>query len=195
MAKKKKNNRYNNQAKKKSIMQKMGKGLDTKGSVKNTVLETGKDLLIGVIGGGLVGAAMGRASLGVGAIITGAGHYADNKLAAIFGMGMMAANGFQKSKGVNGLEGMDGVKERLNAYKDNFAEKLFIDKLISKKVVSANGVGEVQFFTYPSSVSNDLAALDYIENKITESGLQQMQMTGGNYELDMAGIEADEIIL
>ena len=48
---KRKNNRYQKQAKKKGLMHNISAGLDTKGNVKNTLLETGKDLLVGVIGG------------------------------------------------------------------------------------------------------------------------------------------------
>ena len=176
-------------------MQHMSTGLDTKGNVKNTLLETGKDLLVGVIGGGLIGAAIGRPSLGVGALVTGIGHYANNKLATIFGIGMMASNGFQKSKGVNGLEGMDGVKERLQAYKETFSEKLFLDKLTSKKSQATNGMGNVQYFTYPDEMNGATPALDYIENQIAESGMQQMEVAGGDFEMDMAGMEADEIIM
>ena len=194
---KKNDNRYVQNAKKKTFMQHMSTGLDTKGNVKNTVLETGKDLLVGVIGGGLIGAAIGRASLGVGALVTGVGHYANNKLATIFGVGMMASNGFQKGKGVSGLDGLDGVKERLQAYKETFSEKLFLDKLTSKKGQATNGMGEVQYFTYPNEMNNDLAALDYIENQIAESGMQQMQMEGGDFDMEMAGMEmeAEEIIM
>ena len=192
---KRKNNRYAQRAKKKSFMQRMNTGLDTKGNVKNTMLETGKVLLVGVIGGGLIGAAMGRVSLGAGALVTGAGHYSGNKLATILGVGMMAANGFQRSKGVSGLEGLDGVKERLQAYKETFSEKLFIDKLIAKASKAANGIGDVQYFTYPNEMNGDLAALDYIENQITESGLQQMRETGENYSPEMAEMDTDEIIM
>jgi len=192
---KKKDNRYNKKAKKKNFMQHMSTGLDTKGNIKNTVLETGKDLLVGVIGGGLIGAAIGRPSLGIGALVTGVGHYANNKMATIFGVGMMASNGFQKGKGVSGLDGLDGVKERLQAYKETFSEKLFLDKLMSKKSETTNGMGAVQYFTYPNEMNNDLAALDYIEDQITESGMQQMQIAGGDFDIEMAGMEAEEIIM
>ena len=195
----KKNNSYEKQAKKKKFMQHISSGLDTKGNVKNTVLETGKDLLVGVIGGGLVGAAIGRASLGVGVLVAGAGHYANNKLATVFGIGMMASNGFQKGKSVAGLDGIDGVQERLQAYKETFSEKLFLDKIIAKKTEAVKGIGEVQYFTHPNEVNgNSLSALDYIENQITESGLQQMQKTsmeGTEYPSEIAGIYEEEIIM
>ena len=194
---KRKNNRYQKQAKKNGFMHKMSEGLDTKGNVKNTLLETGKDLLVGVIGGGLVGAAIGRASLGVGALVTGVGHYVNNKMATVFGVGMMAANGFQKSTGVGGLDGMDGIKDRLLAYKETFSEKLFLDKLIPKKSEAANGIGEVQYFNHSSEMNGDLAALDYIENQIAETGMQQMNGSG-EYEMgeyDASNLSGDDAIM
>lgn len=185
MAKKKKNS-YANKAKKKGFMQGMSTGLDTKGNVKNTLLETGKDLLIGVIGGGVAGAAIGRGSLAIGAVITGAGHYANNKAVALFGVGMMAANGFQKGSGVGSLEGIDGIKDRVLAYKETFTQKLFLDKLKSKKAATTEGFGNVQYFNYANEMNGDLAALDYIENQITEAGMQQMQLKG---DFDMGELE------
>src|SRR5438552_4644444 len=116
----KKKNRYQKQAKKKHFLAGMNEGLPTKGDAKNTMLETGKDVLIGVLGGGLIGAAIGKPSLIVGIVTTGAGHYTGNKLVQILGIGMMASNGFQKSSTtVSGLEGLDGVKERIQAYKES----------------------------------------------------------------------------
>ena len=191
---KRKNNRYKKQAKKKGFMQHISTGLDTKGNVKNTLLETGKDLLVGVIGGGVVGAAIGRASLGIGAAVTGVGHYANNKMATIFGIGMMASNGFQRGKAVSGLDGMEGVQERLQAYKETFSEKLFLDKLTPKKADTVKGIGEVQYFNHPDEMNGPLSALDYIENQITESGLQQMQGSGEDYPGDMMSGDAEIIM-
>lgn len=192
---KRKNNRYKKQAKKKGFMQHISTGLDTKGNVKNTLLETGKDLLVGVIGGGVIGAAIGRASLGIGAAVTGVGHYANNKMATIFGIGMMASNGFQRGKAVSGLDGMDGVQERLQAYKETFSEKFFLDKITAKKTDTVKGIGEVQYFTHPDEINGPLSALDYIENQLTESGLQQMQTSGNGYTGDMMSGEEQDIIM
>ncbi|HYD23027.1 MAG TPA: hypothetical protein VEB40_16200 [Flavipsychrobacter sp.] len=185
---KSKKNRYTKKAKKASILGNMQK-LPTKGDVKNTLLETGKDLLIGVIGGGLVGAAIGKPSLLIGLGLTGAGHFMDNRLATIFGIGIMASNGFQ-SKSVDGLDGVGGVKERITAYKDSFSEKLFIDKLL-KRNSGTSGFGNLQYFNYQNEaaltgdyeLSGDLAALDSIERQIEESGMRQLQMQG-TYEME-----------
>jgi hypothetical protein len=66
----KKKNRYQKQAKKKHFLSGMNEGLPTKGDAKNTMLETGKDILIGVLGGGLIGAAIGKPSMIVGIVTT-----------------------------------------------------------------------------------------------------------------------------
>src|SRR5215208_4303945 len=138
---KKRKKQYAKQAKRKSFMQGFGSELDTKGNVKNTVLETGKDILVCVLGGGLIGAAIGRPSLAVGIVTTGIGHYSGNKLTQLLGLGMMAANGFQKSTSVNGIEGLEGIKERMQAYKENFSEKLYLDKFKKKASTSTtNGI-------------------------------------------------------
>lgn len=188
MAKKK--NQYKSNARKKNFLKGMNEELPTKGNVKNTVLETGKDLLVAVLGGGLIGSAIGRPSLAIGLVTTGTGHYTQNRLLTLLGIGMMAANGFQKGKAVNGLEGLDGVKERLMAYKENFSEKLYLDKLIKQKSKGAatNGMGELQYFNYNNDLNGGLNALESIENQLIESGMQFQQMTGAG----LAEMEADD---
>jgi hypothetical protein len=183
----KKKNRYQKQAKKKNFLAGMNEGLPTKGNAKNTLLETGKDILIGVLGGGLIGAAIGRPSLLIGIVTTGAGHYTGNKLVQLLGVGMMASNGFQKGNTVSGLEGLNGVKERLKAYKETFSEKLYLDKILKKAATAAaaNGFGELQYFTYPdTSMNGSLEALNDIEDQIAESARQfQGQLKGDEYEV------------
>lgn len=192
MAKQK--NRYSKKAKKKHFLSGMNEGLPTKGNTKNTVLETGKDILIGVLGGGLIGAIIGKPSLAVGIVTTGAGHYAGNKLVQLLGIGIMAANGFQKGGAVSGLEGLDGVKERLTAYKESLGEKFYLDKILKKKAAASgtSGFGELQYFTYPdTSINGELAALDDIENQIAESAMQfQGQMHGDDdYQVGIIELE------
>lgn len=179
MAKKK--NQYQKKANKKKILSDIKKGLPTKGNIKNTALETGKYILVGVLGGGLAGAIIGKPSMVVGIVTTAAGHYTDNKLIQLFGVGLMAANGFQKSGTVSGLEGLAGVKERLQAYKESMSEKFYLDKILKKKAAAAatSGIGELQYFTYNDPMNGHLAALDDIEEQIADSAAQfQGQMTG-----------------
>lgn len=181
---------------------------DTKGNVKNSLMETGKDLLIGVIGGGVAGAVIGRASLILGAGVTLASYYFGSREAAMFGVGMMAANGFQKMTGtVNGpedLEGLDGVKDRLLTFKDSFSQKLWLDKIIKKKPTAkpTNGLGEVQYFTYPQQESLpvgevgevDLSALDKIEEQIKQQAQQTARPVSGNLSDENIGALDDEKI-
>jgi hypothetical protein len=174
---------YAKRAKRKGFMQGFGSQLDTKGNVKNTALETGKDILVGVLGGGLIGAAIGKPSLIVGIVTTGVGHYSGNKLTQLLGLGIMAANGLQKNTTVSGLEGMDGVKERVQAFKQGFTDRLYIDKLKKKTSSGTNGFGDLQYFSYPN---NDLAALDAIEDQLTDSA---MQFQGG----ELPELEASEL--
>ena len=155
-------------------MQGLNSELKAKGNLKNTALETGKGILVGVLGGGLLGAAIGRPSLMVGLVTTGVGHYTGSRMTQLLGLGMMAANGFQKSTSVSGLEGMEGVKQRVQAYKESFAEKLYLDKFKKKSgAATTNGFGNLQYFSYPSQeFSGDLAALNDIEQQLTDSALQ-----------------------
>ncbi len=168
--------------------------LPTKGSLKNTALETGKDILIGVLSGGLIGAIIGKPSFAVGMLTTGVGHYSGNKLVSLFGIGIMAANGFQKNttSTVSGLEGLDGIKERIQAYKESLSEKFYLDKIIKKKAATTattNGVGELQYFTYDDN--GHLAALDDIEQQVIDSGMQFQGQLPGEY--DVMGMESEMI--
>ena len=167
----KKKNRYQKKAKKKGFLSGMNEGLKTEGNIKNSSLETGKDILIGVIGGGLVGAVIGKPSMLVGIATTLGGHYSGNKLVQILGLGIMAG-GTIKSGTVSGLEGMDGVKERLQAFKTSISDRLFLDKILKKKAGATSGIGELQYFTYPDSSMGELAALNDIERQIEESAIQ-----------------------
>jgi hypothetical protein len=190
----KKKNRYQKKANKKNFLSGMNEGLPTKGNTKNTVLETGKDILIGVLGGGLIGAVVGKPSLAVGIVTTGVGHYTGNKLVQILGVGIMAANGFQKSSSVSGLGGLAGVKERLQAYKESMHEKFYLDKIM-KKQTGTNGIGELQYFSYPGSMNGELAALDDIEQQIAESAMQFQGNMAGDQDFQVGIYEFDEHIL
>lgn len=198
MAKKKKNP-YAAKASLATSKKNITQMLKTKGNLKNTGLETVKDLA-GVVIGGFAGAALGKPSLYVGAGLTAAGHYTDNQIATLLGIGMMAANGFQKSTSVEGLDGLDmqSVKKRVEAYKENFIEKTYIDKVLPQKASSAkdttSGFDGYQFFKYPedSAATNDLAALDYIDNSVEENGRQFLLNNNVAGLSDIDGIEGME---
>src|SRR5258708_16117902 len=92
--------------------------------IVHTAVETGKDLLIGVVGGGLAGAAIGKSSLLAGILVTGAGHYMNNRYVQLVGLGMMASNGFQRSpSGTNGLDATAEINNRLIPSKNSFPQQ------------------------------------------------------------------------
>jgi hypothetical protein len=185
-------NQYAKRSAKNSLLGEIAQKQETKGSMKGTLIETGKDLVVGVIGGGIVGALIGKTSLLLGAVVTAVGHYTDNRLISSLGFGMMASNGFQpKNSGVSGPENQDileGAKERVMAFKDSFSEKLFLDKFLKKSEPATNGMGDVQYFTYPDDQSQsqlgageiDLTVLDQLENQVAQSAAnyRQQQMKG-----------------
>lgn len=166
--------------------------LETKGSAKNSAIETVKDLVVGVVGGGLAGAAVGKPSLLVGIGATFIGHYADSPLATSFGLGMMASGGYQiGNAAVNGtaLSGIEGAKERMKAFGENIKERFYLDKIIKPKSAEegASGLGKVQYFKYPMQKDLkdqplDMSALDSIEQQIAESGKQYEQKLSGAYD-------------
>ncbi len=190
-----KKNRYAKKAAKQGIMEQLNEGLDTKSNVKNTLLETGTYLLISVVGGGLIGAMIGKPAFVAGLAVTGIGHFTGNRLAALTGLGMMASNGLAGSKSVSGLEGVDGIKERVMAFKEDLLEKTYLNKLRSigsGSKAAAKQVGDLQYFNYGNEVSGHDAALASIENQLLESGMQFHEANNAAFAAPGEDIELDE---
>jgi hypothetical protein len=204
-------NSYERASRKKSLLGEITRDLETKGDMKNSAIETLKDVVVGVVAGGVAGSAIGRASLIIGAAVTGLGHYYKSRLASIFGVGMMAANGYQQTntqmQGTpkDGLEGMiEGAKERVMNFKDTFTQKLFLDKVLKskeeKKEEQTKGVDDVQYFTYPENKELgegkelDLTALDNLEKQIAESGasFNRKNNTGNLPAQEMGELDPNE---
>lgn len=191
-----KKNSYEKKAQKKQLLEGVA-AEHAKGDLKKTALETGRDILIGAVGGGLAGAVLGRSSFLVGIAVTGVGHYMGSNGAAAFGVGMMASGGYQAVAGaMNGTEkeGFEGVKDRMAAFKEEFKRKLFLDKIIKSKKKEdeksdegTNGMGEVQYFTYPNGKElegavDHLDTLNRIEKQVAESAQQfeaKQSVSGG----------------
>ncbi len=203
MASKKKKNPYAVAATVAASKKNINQMLKTKGNLKNTGLETVKDLA-GVVIGGFLGAAIGKPSLYIGAGLTAAGHYTDNQIGTLLGVGMMAANGFQKSTSVEGLDGLDmqSVKKRMEAYKENFLEKTYIDKVLPQKAgkEGTNGMDGYQFFSYPDDSGtrdelnrelNATSPLDQLQNHVVEEGRNQMRKNKFNVG-DVDGVDGSE---
>ena len=183
-------NKYQKKANKKTMLEGITSDLETKGDVKNTLIETGKDLLVGGIGGSLVGAVIGRLSLAIGAVVTGIGHYTKSRLTSMFGVGMMAGGAITPPTlaGKEDQDLMDGIKERATAFKDNLIHRTFLDKVLpsaqgapaeeEQTQAEEQSVGEIKYFVYPGSEEKptelegpeiDLTALDHYQQKVIDS--------------------------
>lgn len=172
----KKKNQYEAKAKKAQILAAIKGTVNVKGNKSGTAIITVKDILLAVVGGRLVAATAGGFSIPVGVLITAAGHYYGNQNLQALGIGTMAANNQKKSDTVSGIDGLDGVKDRIKAFRTSLMEDLYVNKLLKKNTVS--GIGQIQYFNYPDEAVGDLAALDNIENQLIESG---MQFQGADY--------------
>lgn len=182
-------NSYQKAAQKKALS---GTGDASTGEkMKDAATELGKDIVVGVIGGGVAGAALGRLSFLVGAAVSGVGHFAKSRLASALGLGMMASGTYQTVSGMNGksAEGLEGVKERLLALKDDMKKRVFLDKVLKAKAPKTeengtNGLGQVQYFVYPNSEESmgelDMSVLDKFHEQI-----QNHATNGLNGEMEM----------
>jgi hypothetical protein len=172
-------NHYVKRHKKNSLLGAITETQETKGDIKGSLIETGKDVLM-VVCGGAIGSVIGRASFISGVGITTIGHYSKNRWVTTLGIGMMAAPIISTTASINGTptSGLDGAKERLLAFKDDMAQKLFLDKIKknnSSSTTDSTSIGEVQYFNYPedsmslSASELDMRALDELEEKINSS--------------------------
>ena len=177
--------------------------------VKDAATELGKDIVVGVIGGGVAGAVLGRLSFIVGAAVTGVGHYAKNRIASALGLGMMASGTYQTVSGMNGepTTVLEGVKERLISLKDDMKKRIFLDKVLKAKEVkteekTTNGVGEVQYFVHPNAEEPvgevDMSELDNIHKQIQDNAMKYNNVNGLrgslNAEAEMGEIDPAEKI-
>jgi hypothetical protein len=194
-----KKNKHAKNAKKAGVLALIHKQ-ETKGDAKNSAIETVKDLVIGVVGGGLAGAAFGKPSLLLGLGTSLMGHYLGSSATTSFGMGMMASGGYQiTSNAVSGTKGLgtiEAAKERIKTFGQNLKQRFYLDKIIKKKTAEkesgTNGLGNVQHFKYPSEEKElDLGALDNIEDQIALEAekMQQRQMSGANDDSNDSGEE------
>jgi hypothetical protein len=110
--------------------------ITNKEKINKTAKGLTSDLLLGVIGGGLAGALLGRYSFLVGLGVAGYGHYSDNKLLGTVGLGMMASGTAyallgDKEQDPNATT-MEKVTERVKGFTNELKRKVWIDKWGSK---------------------------------------------------------------
>lgn len=111
---------------------------EQKSKLINTAEGIGRDVLIGVLGGGLASAILGKYSFIGGLVVAGYGHYSENKVLTALGLGMMASGTFMALTGKKQDQKKplpDRIKERLEIFKEELKQKVFLDKILAEKVV------------------------------------------------------------
>jgi len=137
---------------------------------KDTAKDVGTDLVVGVLGGGLVAAAIGKPAFLVGLAISSYGHYSENKNISALGLGMMASG---TMTAINGKTGAPTLSERLNEFKEELKRKLFIDKIfVSDKKSTVNGIETKELVTDSKPAISDFLAMENLAK-------QQMLDFGG----------------
>lgn len=170
-----KRNSYEREATKRGLLGIATKVEETKGQLVPTLAETGTALILGGVFGSLAGHVIGRPSLALGFLTTGASYYFGSRLGTTFGIGMMSAGYVSGDMpGVNGkLNGMDTMKERARLFADGLKARLYLDKVLKKQEEEgASGLGEVRYFVYPSDKKQapmDMSALDRLQMQVEAS--------------------------
>lgn len=121
---------------KKNITQKSDHSKNGTEKWKDTAKGMGTDLVVGVLGGGLVAAAIGKPALLVGLAVSGYGHYAQNKMISALGLGIMASG---TMSALNSKAEAPVLTDRVRAFGEELKRKLFLDKLFPNKGESLNG--------------------------------------------------------
>jgi len=159
--------------------------------IKESALETLKDVAIGVIGGGLTGLVLGKSSLLIGAGVTGYGHFENKPFFKTFGMGMML--GGTASAAGAGFSGVsaDDIKARIVNFKDDFISKLYLDKVFKKDETKTTEKKAL------SGAEEDIINMDgFGDNELDFSTLdkleQQVLQSGANYQKKKENDKPDE---
>lgn len=159
--------------------------LKTEGSIKNTGIKTGVELLLSVLVGGAIGSFVGRPSFLLGLGATATGHYLGASWLPPVGIGMMAAS---NPMGVNTVGGFDlaGGKERLINFKDSLLHRTYLDKIFKKKSGKESEDGTSGFGIVSEQTLNE------VERQLVQSAMQFQRQRGqstAGFEDDMQGVE------
>jgi len=140
--------------------------------IKHTAMETGKDILIGVIGGGVAGLLLGKSSLLIGAGVTSYGHFENKPFFRTFGLGMMMGGGATAAQqAMSGLS-PDEIKSRIVSFKDSLLSKLYLDKVFKEEAKKGVAGTDEDFVNMNGLGENDLdfSALTKLEQQVLQSG-------------------------
>ena len=148
---------------------------ETKGDLKKTALKTLAEVGVSVIGGGVVGAVIGKPSFVIGLALAGAGYYKGIPWLGPLGLGMMSTSHLisDKSSGISGFDlktETTNAKNRVLSFKDSLLQKTYLDKIIpSKTTENARQSSDEDGTEGFGSLAANLSALDEVENQLQMS--------------------------
>ncbi len=181
-------------------------GKNTKGQIKETTYKTLANIGIGVIGGGLVTAVIGKPSFLLGLGLTGYSYYKDISWLSPLGIGMMASSNLLSNESNAGVSGFnmkqetENVKARVLNFKDSLLSKTYLDKVIKPKA-SSNTSAKRSFEASAleettsgfGSVEENLNVLNQIEKQLVTSAMeiqnQRSERSTQRFNDEMNGID------
>lgn len=183
-----KRNSYREKARKNSLLGISTTVEETKGDWKSTLAETGAAFVVGGILGSFAGHLVGKPSLALGVLATGASYYMGSRLGASFGIGMMAAGYVNVTN--PSLSGTESMKDRAKLFAESLKSRMYLDKILKSKKPDSE-LGNVRYFVYPSENTQlnapmDMSALDRLEQQVAASARnyaannQPAQFAGSN---------------
>lgn len=167
-------------------------GEKTTGKVKETAFKTLAHIGVGIIGGGLAAAVIGKPAFLIGGGLTFYGYYKDISWLAPLGLGMMASSHLVPNDTGTGVSGFslkqetENAKTRLSSLKDSLLSKTYLDKIIKPKTASSKSANRTMQASNDEettegfgSVSDNLQALDRIEQQLMTSAMEIQNQNKG----------------
>lgn len=179
--------------------------MKTKATVKDSLIETGKNLGSGLVGM-LAGSAVGRHSLWIGAATIFGGAWYEHDWLTSAGVGMVASNGFaqRSEEDVSGLDGFQdeignaknralsslkalGKKVYLDKLSPSLSQKLGLDGMEDSEVLMANG--------YMGGIGNfDTSEVDEIIRQLEDGNADNLVGQGEFQGADLGTLGNPDIV-
>jgi len=169
--------------------------MKTENDLKNSLGKTAAIVGLSVLGGGTLGAVLGKPSFFAGLGITFLGYYKDIPWLAPVGIGMMASSHITSvgNPSVSGFELKNETakaKERLVSFKDTLMKKTYLDKVFKSKTPGGDET------TSGLGTTNDPEqSLSQIEQQLVNSAMAFQRRRGestSGMEEEMQGHDLNE---
>lgn len=173
------------------LLAKINSPEQTKGDLKASAMETFKSILVGVLAGGVAGAIAGRASLGIGALVNGIGHYTGNSIASMVGLGMMTSSLTSKANQITSNRSFSELaKERVNDFSQGVKHKLFMDRKTEKKLQEIEQESKTYLSEEEISKEAKLSGVD--PNVILDNMERDLEQAAQFYADSTEDLESDD---